>query len=109
MEGNRERRPSSSPNRSPSSPFPFGSPITFSDRSLLSPLRRVSGDTLVPSQRSSSLSSSQSQHVFRGKVRAQEVYGGKLDNKKRKLTNLYVFGCKMVYFKALCCLEAHLL
>jgi len=36
MEGGRERRPSSSPLQSP---FPFGTPITNSDRSLLSPGR----------------------------------------------------------------------
>ena len=34
MEGGRDRRPSSSPLQSP---FPFGTPITNSDRSLLSP------------------------------------------------------------------------
>jgi|FrelakmetLWP11LW_1041352.scaffolds.fasta_scaffold100112_1 hypothetical protein len=76
MEGGRDRRPSSSPRQSPYSPFPFGSPISHSDRSILSPGHQSqSGESATPNLDSSLINV---QHVIRGRIRAQDVYGGQL-------------------------------
>lgn len=54
-----------------SSMFPFGSPINSSRRSVLSP-----GALQSPASTSSSGEAGASPHVLRGRVRAQDVYGG---------------------------------
>ena len=75
MEDGRNRRPSSSPRQSPYSPFPFGSPISHSDRSILSPGHQSqSGESAMMPNLNSSLTNVQ--HVIRGRIRAQDVYGG---------------------------------
>jgi len=54
-----------------SSMFPFGSPINSSRRSVLSP-----GALQSPAPTSSSGEAGASPHVLRGRLRAQDVYGG---------------------------------
>jgi hypothetical protein len=78
MSGHRDRRPSSSPRQHQFSPFPFGSPITNSDRSILSPGRQSQGQEEVQTPAALNLSQTSVQHVIRGRIRAQEVYGGQL-------------------------------
>ena len=77
MEGNRDRGSSSSP-RQNNSPFPFGSPLTIMDRSILSPGRQVQSHAQSGSPDLSR--TSVQQHVLRGKVRAQEAYGGEFND-----------------------------
>ena len=80
--------PSSSNQRparaSPYSPFPFGLPIQSSNRSLLSPgSLNQNKEHAEPTEKEESAptennSGDSSLHVFRGRVRAQDVYAGKL-------------------------------
>ena len=68
---------------SPYSPFPFGLPIQSSSRSLLSPgsLDQQEAMRNEEIERSDQFSNDNINHsgltVFRGRVRAQDVYGGK--------------------------------
>ena len=68
---------------SPYSPFPFGLPIQSSSRSILSPgsveqkileNEEIAGRNSFPNE---SIKNHTSPHVLRGRVRAQDVYGGK--------------------------------
>ena len=65
---------------SPYSPFPFGLPIQSSNRSLLSPgsLEQQQGNTIenVGVKPNENVITGSGLHVFRGRVRAQDVYGG---------------------------------
>ena len=68
---------------SPYSPFPFGLPIQSSSRSLLSPgsidhQETIHNDEIERKEqfRSDAINHS-GLHVLRGRVRAQDVYGGK--------------------------------
>ena len=64
---------------SPYSPFPFGLPIQSSSRSLLSPgsLEQQEGNNIEKGGVSNeNVISGSGLHVFRGRVRAQDVYGG---------------------------------
>lgn len=71
---------------SPYSPFPFGLPIQSSNRSLLSPgsldQQEVMENELERKDRFSSdnVYNHSGLHVLRGRVRAQDVYGGKFRN-----------------------------
>jgi len=69
---------------SPYSPFPFGLPIQSSSRSILSPgsveqkileNEEIAGRNSFPNE---SIKNHTSPHVLRGRVRAQDVYGGPL-------------------------------
>ena len=68
---------------SPYSPFPFGLPIQSSNRSLLSPGPLEQPERLNeggPDPKSGVCNESFSNnklHVLRGRIRAQDVYGGK--------------------------------
>ena len=71
--------PSAMLRASPYSPFPFGLPIQSSSRSLLSPgsLEQQEGNNTEKSGGSNeNVISGSGLHVFRGRVRAQDVYGG---------------------------------
>ena len=72
--------PSASPmlRASPYSPFPFGLPIQSSSRSLLSPgsLEQQEGNIEKSGVSNENVISGSGLHVFRGRVRAQDVYGG---------------------------------
>ena len=70
---------------SPYSPFPFGLPIQSSSRSILSPgsveqkileNEEIAGRNSFPNE---SIKNHTSPHVLRGRVRAQDVYGGKFN------------------------------
>ena len=64
---------------SPYSPFPFGLPIQSSSRSLLSPgsLEQQEGNNIEKGGVSNeNVVTGSGLHVFRGRVRAQDVYGG---------------------------------
>ena len=66
-----------SADQSSCSMFPFGSPINTSRRSILSPggLASTGVDSSQPSRLSDGTGS---QHALRGRIRAQEIYGGPL-------------------------------
>ena len=68
---------------SPYSPFPFGLPIQSSSRSILSPgsveQKLVENEEIAArnSFPNDNMNNHTSPHVLRGRVRAQDVYGGK--------------------------------
>ena len=72
--------------QSPYSPFPFGSPLGMSDRSVTSPSNSRSrsclniGTSTTALTSASALSSTFSNSILKGggRVRVQEAYGGKL-------------------------------
>ena len=90
--GGAQRSPSASLRASPYSPFPFGLPIQSSNRSILSPgsLEQQEGMSRDDSEPKAGFSSENDigrsgLHVLRGRVRAQDVYGGKHKNKHEVL------------------------
>ena len=58
--------------------FPFGSPINTSRRSILSPGGLPGQQPQQPAAAVPGPSGSGTPHVLRGRVRAQDVYGGPL-------------------------------